>query len=288
MIMDFHAPSTIDELSSLLSNSSEKKHLLAGGTDLLVQMQSQIIEPSTVIDIKNISEMMEIKDDVDGFYVGAAVSGMTIIEHQGFSDTWPGVIDGVKLIGSIQIKGRASMGGNLCNASPAADSIPAMIASDAKAIILGSKGKRDMLVEDFVLGPGKNILKSDEVLVGIKFPKKRNNSSGAYLRFTPRTEMDIAVAGVGVNISLGDKFQIEHAKVSIGAVAEKALVAEDAAKVLIGKKVDEEVIEKFVSEVRNLARPIDDKRGTVEFRKQVIGVLAKRALNIALERISHG
>ena len=288
MIMDFHAPSTIDELSSLLSNSSEKKHLLAGGTDLLVQMQSQIIEPSIVIDIKNISEMMEIKDDVDGFYVGAAVSGMTIIEHQAFSDAWPGVIDGVKLIGSIQIKGRASMGGNLCNASPAADSIPAMIASDAKAIILGSKGKRDMLVEDFVLGPGKNILKSDEVLVGIKFPKKRNNSSGAYLRFTPRTEMDIAVAGVGVNISLGDKFQIEHAKVSIGAVAEKALVAEAAAKVLIGKKVDEEVIEKFVSEVRNLARPIDDKRGTVEFRKQVIGVLAKRALNIALERISHG
>ena len=288
MIMDFHAPSTTDELSSLLSNSSEKKHLLAGGTDLLVQMQSQIIEPSIVIDIKNISEMMEIKDDVDGFYVGAAVSGMTIIEHQAFSDAWPGVIDGVKLIGSIQIKGRASMGGNLCNASPAADSTPAMIASDAKAIILGSKGKRDMLVEDFILGPGKNILKSDEVLVGIKFPKKRNNSSGAYLRFTPRTEMDIAVAGVGVNISLGDKFQIEHAKVSIGAVAEKALVAEAAAKVLIGKKVDEEVIEKFVSEVRNLARPIDDKRGTVEFRKQVIGVLAKRALNIALERISHG
>lgn len=285
--MDFHSPSTIDELSSLLSNNSEKKHLLAGGTDLLVQMQSQIIEPKTVIDLKNISEMMEIKEDTDGFFVGAAVSGMTIIEHQGFSKAWPGVVDGVKLIGSIQIKGRASMGGNLCNASPAADSIPAMIASDAKAIILGSKGKRDVLVEDFILGPGKNILKSDEVLVGIKFPHKNNNSSGAYLRFTPRTEMDIAVAGVGVNISISKSSQIEHAKVSIGAVAEKALVAEAAAKALIGKKVDEEVIEKFMSEVRNLARPIDDKRGTVEFRKQVIGVLAKRALNIALERISN-
>jgi CO/xanthine dehydrogenase FAD-binding subunit len=288
MIMDFHSPSTIDELSSLLSNNSEKKHLLAGGTDLLVQMQSQIIEPTSVIDLKNISEMMEIKEDTDGFFVGAAVPGMTIIEHQRFSKMWPGVVDGVKLIGSIQIKGRASMGGNLCNASPAADSIPAMIASDAKAIILGSKGKRDVLVEDFILGPGKNILKSDEVLVGIKFPKKNNNSSGAYLRFTPRTEMDIAVAGVGINISLGDKSQIEHAKVSIGAVAEKALVAEAAAKALIGKKVDAEIIEKFMSEVRDLARPIDDKRGTVEFRKQVIGVLAKRALHIALERINNG
>ncbi len=286
--MDFHSPSTIDELSSLLSNNSEKKHLLAGGTDLLVQMQSQIIEPTSVIDLKNISEMMEIKEDTDGFFVGAAVPGMTIIEHQGFSKTWPGVVDGVKLIGSIQIKGRASMGGNLCNASPAADSIPAMIASDAKAIILGSKGKRDVLVEDFILGPGKNILKSDEVLVGIKFPKKNNNSSGAYLRFTPRTEMDIAVAGVGINISLGAKSQIEHAKVSIGAVAEKALVAKAAAKALIGKKVDAEIIEKFMSEVRDLARPIDDKRGTVEFRKQVIGVLAKRALHIALERINNG
>lgn len=286
--MDFHSPSTIDELSSLLSNNSEKKHLLAGGTDLLVQMQSQIIEPTSVIDLKNISEMMEIKEDTDGFFVGAAVPGMTIIEHQGFSKMWPGVVDGVKLIGSIQIKGRASMGGNLCNASPAADSIPAMIASDAKAIILGSKGKRDVLVEDFILGPGKNILKSDEVLVGIKFPKKNNNSSGAYLRFTPRTEMDIAVAGVGINISLGAKSQIEHAKVSIGAVAEKALVAEAAAKALIGKKVDAETIEKFMSEVRDLARPIDDKRGTVEFRKQVIGVLAKRALHIALERINNG
>jgi len=286
--MDFHSPSTIDELSSLLSNNSEKKHLLAGGTDLLVQMQSQIIEPTTVIDLKNISEMMEIKEDTDGFFVGAAVSGMTIIEHQGFSKAWPGVVDGVKLIGSIQIKGRASMGGNLCNASPAADSIPAIIASDAKAIILGSKGKRDVLVEDFILGPGKNILKSDEVLVGIKFPKNNNNSSGAYLRFTPRTEMDIAVAGVGVNFSISKNSQIEHAKVSIGAVAEKALVAEAAAKALIGKKVDEEVIEKFMIEVRNLARPIDDKRGTVEFRKQVIGVLAKRALNIALERIRNG
>ena len=286
--MEFHAPSTIDELSSLLSNNSEKKHLLAGGTDLLVQMQSQIIEPTSVIDLKNISEMMEIKEDTNGFFVGAAVSGMTIIEHQGFSEAWPGVVDGVKLIGSIQIKGRASMGGNLCNASPAADSIPAMIASDAKAIILGSKGKRDVLVEDFILGPGKNILKSDEVLVGIKFPEKKNNSSGAYLRFTPRTEMDIAVAGVGINVSLSENSQIEHAKVSIGAVAEKALVAEAAAKALIGKKVDAGTIEKFMSEVRDLARPIDDKRGTVEFRKQVIGVLAKRALNIALERISNG
>ena len=286
--MDFHSPSTIDELSSLLSNNSEKKHLLAGGTDLLVQMQSQIIEPTSVIDLKNISEMMEIKEDTDGFFVGAAVPGMTIIEHQGFSKTWPGVVDGVKLIGSIQIKGRASMGGNLCNASPAADSIPAMIASDAKAIILGSKGKRDVLIEDFILGPGKNILKSDEVLVGIKFPDKKNNSSGAYLRFTPRTEMDIAVAGVGINVSLSENSQIEHAKVSIGAVAEKALVAEAAAKALIGKKVDAGTIEKFMSEVRDLARPIDDKRGTVEFRKQVIGVLAKRALNIALERINNG
>lgn len=283
--MQYESPKSIDDAISLISNASGNIRLLAGGTDLLVQMQSQVADPDLVVDIKNIKEMNEFKKE-DGVYViGAAVTGMEITEHEEFVKDWPGVVDGVKLIGSIQIKGRASMGGNLCNASPAADSIPAMIASGAFAIIAGPDGRREVLVEDFIKGPGKTTLKSNEILVSIKFPLKKQNSSGAYLRFTPRTEMDIAVVGVGVNITLSDSGICEDAKISIGAVAEKALVVEDAATALIGNKITEEIIEDYIEKVRASARPINDKRGTVEFRIQVIGIIAKRALNMALERI---
>lgn len=283
--MQYESPKSIDDAISLISNASGNIRLLAGGTDLLVQMQSQVADPDLVVDIKNIKEMKEFKKE-DGVYViGAAVTGMEITEHEEFVKDWPGVVDGVKLIGSIQIKGRASMGGNLCNASPAADSIPAMIASGAFAIIAGPDGRREVLVEDFIKGPGKTTLKSNEILVSIKFPLKKQNSSGAYLRFTPRTEMDIAVVGVGVNITLSDSGICEDAKISIGAVAEKALVVEDAATALIGNKITEEIIEDYIEKVRASARPINDKRGTVEFRIQVIGIIAKRALNMALERI---
>lgn len=283
--MQYESPKSIDDAISLISNASGNIRLLAGGTDLLVQMQSQVADPDLVVDIKNIKEMKEFKKE-DGVYViGAAVTGMEIMEHEEFVKDWPGVVDGVKLIGSIQIKGRASMGGNLCNASPAADSIPAMIASGAFAIIAGPDGRREVLVEDFIKGPGKTTLKSNEILVSIKFPLKKQNSSGAYLRFTPRTEMDIAVVGVGVNITLSDSGICEDAKISIGAVAEKALVVEDAATALIGNKITEEIIEDYIEKVRASARPINDKRGTVEFRIQVIGIIAKRALNMALERI---
>ncbi len=283
--MQYESPKSIDDAISLISNASGNIRLLAGGTDLLVQMQSQVTDPDLVVDIKNIKEMKEFKKE-DGVYViGAAVTGMEIMEHEEFVKDWPGVVDGVKLIGSIQIKGRASMGGNLCNASPAADSIPAMIASGAFAIIAGPNGRREVLVEDFIKGPGKTTLKANEILVSIKFPLKKQNSSGAYLRFTPRTEMDIAVVGVRVNITLSDSGICEDAKISIGAVAEKALVVEDAATALIGNKITEEIIEDYIAKVRASSRPINDKRGTVEFRIQVIGVIAKRALNMALERI---
>lgn len=283
--MQYESPKSIDDAISLISNASGNIRLLAGGTDLLVQMQSQVADPDLVVDIKNIKEMKEFKKEDGAYVIGAAVTGMEIAEHEEFVKDWPGVVDGVKLIGSIQIKGRASMGGNLCNASPAADSIPAMIASGAFAIIAGPDGRREVLVEDFIKGPGKTTLKSNEILVSIKLPLKKQNSSGAYLRFTPRTEMDIAVVGVGVNITLSDSGICEDAKISIGAVAEKALVVEDAASALIGNKITEEIIEDYIEKVRASARPINDKRGTVEFRIQVIGVIAKRALNMALERI---
>jgi len=283
--MQYQAPKSIDDAISLITSASGNVRLLAGGTDLLVQMQTQATEPDLVVDIKKIEEMKEFKKEDGVYIIGAAVTGMEIIEHEDFGKDWPGIVDGVKLIGSIQIKGRASMGGNLCNASPAADSIPAMIASGASAIIAGPNGRREVLVEDFIKGPGKTSLKSNEILLSIKLPLKKPNSSGSYLRFTPRTEMDIAVVGVGVNITMSNSGICEDAKISIGAVAEKALVVEDAAAALIGNKITEEVIENYISRVRASSRPINDKRGTVDFRIQVIGVIAKRALNMALERI---
>jgi CO/xanthine dehydrogenase FAD-binding subunit len=282
--MRYEAPKTLEEAITLLSGANGQARVLAGGTDLLIQMRSGRVDPGLLVDIKAIPEMKSIVAETGGYRIGAAVTCMELIENEAFAQTWPGIVDGVKLIGSIQVKGRATMGGNLCNASPAADSVPALIAARAVVCIVGPQGRRETPVEEFVSGPGKTSLTSGELVTSFLLPRRAPHSGDAYLRFTPRTEMDIAVVGAAVNLTLDDKGVCSHARVSLGAVAARALLVSEAAAALIGTRVDAAALERLAAAASAACRPINDKRGTKDFRIKVAGVIAQRAAAIALER----
>lgn len=286
--MRYEAPTTASAAVSLLAAAQVPVKLLAGGTDLLIQMRSGLQQPALLVDLKGIAEMNTLAAENGGFRIGAAVGCMALVENESFTKVWPGVTDAVKLIGSIQIKGRASVGGNVCNASPAADSVPALIAAGAIASVLGPAGRREVAVEDIAAGPGKNTLAKGEIVTSFVLPQRAPRSGDAYLRFTPRTEMDIAVVGVGINLSLDDKGVCSHARVGLGAVAERALLVPEAAAALVGTKLDEAALTKLAAVVSAACRPIDDKRGTKAFRTKVAGVLARRAALIALTRAQGG
>ncbi len=279
----YEAPESLDGAVTLLSGGGGGK-ILAGGTDVLVQLHTEMIEPDVIVDIKNIPELKRLSEDGGAWTVGAAVSGMNIIDNDAFQTAWPGVCEGVALIGSIQVKGRASIGGNLCNASPAADSVPAIIAAGAIANIVGPGGSREEPVENIVTGPGQTSLAQGELIVSFSFPAKQANSGDCYLRLTPRTEMDIAIVGAGVNLTLDDDGTCIAARISIGAVAPTPLLVEDAANALIGTKVNDAALDAMVEAVRAACNPISDKRGTREYRIKTAGVIARRAALKALER----
>jgi CO/xanthine dehydrogenase FAD-binding subunit len=280
----FESPASAQEAVVLLASTGGHGRVLAGGTDLLVQMRSGRLAPQLIVDVKGIEEMMSIRELANGWQVGASVACMDLVRHREFAAAFPGVVDGANWIGSIQVRSRASMGGNLCNASPAADSVPAMMAVGAIASIEGPNGRREVPVEDIPVAPGKNSLAPGELLVSLFFPKQGPQSASAYLRFTPRTEMDIAVVGAGVSLSFDQKGVCTAARVCLGAVAPKAMVVPEAAQALIGTTVDEVALAKLAQVASAAARPIDDKRGTKVFRTKVAGVIARRAAEKALER----
>jgi len=280
--MRYESPTTTKEAVSLLAKEKGKAYVLAGGTDLLVRLRLDMIEPDLMVDIKRIPAMMEIKKSATGFKIGAAVSGASLGKNKALVKAWPGVVEAANLIGSDQVQGRCSMAGNLCNASPAADSVPALIAAGAKAIIVGKK-KRTVPVEDVITGPGKTCLAKGEIIEAITLPVKAAKSGDAYLRFIPRTEMDIAVVGVGISLTLA-KGVIAKARVSLGAVAPTPLLVKAAAKAIIGTKLDDDALDALAAACSAACNPIDDKRGTIEYRKRIAGVLAKRTAKIAYER----
>ena len=278
------APQTRDEAVGAFAAATGAARILAGGTDLLVQMRSGMVSPGLIVDIKKIPEMMAIEETADGgFKVGAAVSGAVLAEHPKFGKAWPGVLEAINLIGSTQVQGRASAGGNLCNGSPAGDSVPAMVAAGAVVTVQGPGGRRDIKVEDFPAGPGKTNLKPGEILVSFTLPPRPKGSSDAYLRMIPRTEMDIAVVGVGVNLTL-ENGVCTAARVGLGAVAPTVLLVADAAKALVGSKLDDAAIAAAAAACSAACKPIDDKRGTIAYRTKVAGVLLKRTAAIAAER----
>lgn len=280
--MKYLAPHSIPDAVAALGAAASPK-ILAGGTDLLVQLRSMAAKPDTLVDIKHIPETREIHLDGKELSVGAAVTGAEFNEHMEAAALWPGVAEAFDLIGSTQIQGRASLGGNLCNASPAADSVPALIAAGAVARIAGPKGERELPVEEVNAGPGKTTLQPGEFVVSFRFPARNPHSGDAYLRFIPRTEMDIAVVGVGINLSLDDGV-CNFARVGLGAVAPTALLVESAASTLIGTTLDDVALQNLSAAISAACRPIDDKRGTIEYRTKVAGVLARRVALIALER----
>ena len=282
--MEYKAPGSIDEAVTLLAQASGSAQILAGGTDLLVQIRAGFTKPSLVVDVKNIPELRTISLDDDGVRIGAAVSGAELGENDAVKAAWPGLVEATELIGSTQIQGRASLGGNLCNASPAADTVPALVAASAICLIAGPDGQREAPVEQIVTGPGQTSLKNGEFVVQFQLPKKLPRSADAYLRFIPRTEMDIAVVGAGVNLTLDEKGICRQARVALGAVAPTVLLVEAGAKALIGSTLDDAALDKLRAAASAACNPIDDKRGTVEFRVDVAGVLAKRAALIAQQR----
>jgi len=280
----YESPKTLEAAVALLARANGQARILAGGTDLLIQMRAGRLVPGLLVDIKGIPEMTSIIAENGGFRFGAAATCMELVEHEAFARQWPGVTDAVKLIGSVQVKGRATVGGNLCNASPAADSVPALIAAGAVARIVGPGGTREAAVEDIPAGPGKTTLSDGELVVSLFLPPRPARSGDAYLRFTPRTEMDIAVVGAGVNLTLDETGVCIGARVSLGAVAERALLVPEAAAALVGTKVDDGALKRLAAAASAACRPIADKRGTREFRIEVAGVLARRAAGIALDR----
>jgi carbon-monoxide dehydrogenase medium subunit len=243
-----------------------------------------MIEPDLVVDIKNIPEMKTITAEAGGFRIGAAVSGAALGEHPDVKKLWPGVVEATELIGSTQIQGRATMVGNMCNASPAADSVPAMIAAGAVVTVVGPNGRRDVPVEEICIGPGKTSLAKGEIVTSVLLPARPPRSGDAYLRFIPRTEMDIAVVGAGVSLTLDEGGTCTAARVGLGAVAARPLLVAPAADALIGTKVDEAALEALAAAASAACKPIDDKRGTIEYRTKVAGVMARRAAVIALAR----
>lgn len=284
MDIQYVAPRTLDEAVRAFAASAGAGRILAGGTDLLVQMRNGVVAPGTIVDIKKIGELTSIEETKEGgFRIGAAVSGAVLREHPKVSKVWPGVVEATNLIGSTQVQGRATPGGNLCNGSPAGDSVPAMVAAGAIVTIQGPNGRRELPVEKVPKGPGRLNLEPGEIVVSFTLPPRPKGSSDAYLRMIPRTEMDIAVVGCGVSLTL-DNGTCTAARVGLGAVAPTVLLVEEAAKALVGSKLDETALARAAAACSAACRPIDDKRGTIAYRTKVAGVLLKRTALIAAER----
>ena len=282
--MNYLTPASFEEASQAALQAAGTTRFLAGGTDVLVQLRAEMLRPDTLIDLKKIPGVRDIRRAADGgWQIGIAVSGAELSEHGDLARDWPGLVEAMALIGSTQVQGRATLAGNLCNASPAADSVPAMIAAGVRVSVTGPGGTRIVPVEEIPTGPGKTALQPGELISALHVPPREPGGGDAYLRFIPRTEMDIAVVGCAVNLRLEGE-RIAAARVALGAVAPTAILVPEAAEALIGRALDEDALAALADRARAACAPIDDKRGTVAFRTHVAGVLARRAARIAHDR----
>jgi len=282
--IDYVAPTSAHEAAAALAAGEGLARALAGGTDLLVQLRAGRLRRGLIVDLKRVPGAIGIRQEGGGFIIGAATPGAVIGEHEALGRAWPGVVEAANLIGSTQIQGRASMAGNLCNASPAADSAPALIAAHATCLIVGPAGERVVPASEIAVGPGATSLAVGEFILEIRLPPRPPRSADAYLRSIPRTEMDIAVVGAGVNLTLDEAGLVSEARVALGAVGPTVILAPAAAAALIGTRVDEAALARLDEAARAACEPISDKRGTAEFRTKIAGVLARRAAVIAFAR----
>ncbi|MFP6808965.1 MAG: xanthine dehydrogenase family protein subunit M [Pseudomonadales bacterium] len=280
----YETPESISDAIGLLANADIKANILAGGTDLIIQMRSRVNESQLVIDVKKIPEMVTATCDDSGLTLGPAMNCADFTARDDIKAMFPGLVESAYLIGSTQVQGRCSVGGNLCNSSPAADTIPALFVIGAQCIIAGPNGERTVAVEDFVTGVGQNCLEKGELLRSITIARPAPRTADAYLRLIPRTEMDIAVVGAGVSVTLDDAGICTAARVAIGAVAQTALLVPEAAAALVGTSIDDAAQQAAAYAASAASKPITDRRGTIEYRRHVVGVLTRRAASIAADR----
>ena len=279
----YAAPASAAEAAALLMQKDAR--ILAGGTDLIVQSRIRARRPGVYVDLKHIPGLIGVQRSADGgFVIGAATPCAALGEHAELRKAWPGVIEAAKLIGSTQVQGRASLGGNLCNASPAADSVPALVAAGARVIVEGAKGKREVAVEDIPAAPGRTSLAAGEFVSAFILPPRPKGGGDAYLRLIPRTEMDIAVVGAGVALAVDSAKKVTSARVALGAVAPTVRLVEAAGKALVGSTLDAAALSALEEAARAACSPIDDKRGTIAYRIKVAAVLVRRAAEIAYKR----
>lgn len=283
---DYVRAKDVDEVVSILASHGEQARIMSGGTDLIVAMREGRRQAQIVIDIKGLAETSELSySPQTGLRLGAAVPCYRIYGDDKTATAYPGLIDAARLIGGVQIQGRASLGGNVCNASPAADSIPALIVHSATCVVAGPNGRRNIPIEDFFAGPGRTVLQTGEFLLSFLLAPPPPGFGAAYLRFTPRNEMDIAVVGAGASVILDEsRTVIRSARIALGAVAPTPLYVAAAGEALAGQPAKAEAIERAVALAQAAAKPITDMRGTVEFRKHLSAVLTRRALNAAIAR----
>ena len=284
--IDYEVPTTVGEAVSLMASKGDRAKVIAGGTDILVMLRGRRRSADVLVDVKEIPELNEVSyDSKNGLVLGAAVPCYRIYQNQEVASAYPGLIDAASLIGGIQIQGRASIGGNLCNAAPSGDSIPPVIVLGGVCNVAGPDGTRQVPAEDFCTAPGQNVLKTGEILVSISLPAPQPGSGAKYLRFIPRNEMDIAVAGVGSSVVLDDSGQnFVSARIALASVAPTPVLAREAGEILAGKPVSEEAIQEASEKAQAVASPISDMRGTVRQRTHLVGVLTRRTLNQAIQR----
>jgi CO/xanthine dehydrogenase FAD-binding subunit len=279
----YEAPRSIDQAVSLLQ-ADPGAAILAGGTDLIIQCRTGAKRPTAFIDVKHIPRLVAITLDDRWLHIGAAACAADITGHRDVGRFWPGIVDAVQLIGSAQIQGRGTVGGNLCNGSPAADATCALIVNEAICEIAGPRGDRLVPVEEFCIAPGRTVLERGEILVELRVARPPARTADAYLRLIPRTEMDIAVASAGVRVTLDAAGVCTAARVAVGAVAPTGRLVPEAAAAVIGSSMDAAALARAAAAASAAARPIDDKRGTISYRRRVVGVLTSRALEIAVAR----
>ncbi|MEE9149367.1 MAG: xanthine dehydrogenase family protein subunit M [Candidatus Tectomicrobia bacterium] len=283
---EYVAAQTVDETISLLAEKADQARVLAGGTDLIVQVREGRRHPDLIVDVKKLAETNVLScNPQNGLHLGAAVPCYRIYGDAAIAQAYPGLMDAFTLIGGTQIQGRASVGGNLCNSSPAADTIPPLIVHKALCVIAGPNGTREVPAEQFCTGPGQNVLQRGEFLLSLRIPMPPPNFGARYLRFIPRNEMDIAVVGVGSAVVLSnDQTTIIEARISIAAVAPTPLLVAEAAAAVVGKPISDETINAAAEAASAASRPITDMRGTIEQRRHLAGVLTRRTLQGAIAR----
>jgi CO/xanthine dehydrogenase FAD-binding subunit len=286
---EYEAPRSVAEAVGLLSRHNGRARPVAGGTDLIDHVRTGRLAPDLLVDLKKIDELNRLEHSAEGLRLGAAVPCYRIYDDAHIAKDYAALAESCRIIGGIQIQNRASVGGNLCNSGPAADSIPSLIALEALCSVAGPRGTREVPAHEFCVGPGKNVLQPGEVLVELKFPPRPPRSGSHYRRFIPRNEMDIAVVGVAAAVTLDPKSDvIAAARIALGAVGPTPLLAAEAGRALVGRPADSAAIEEAARAARTIARPIDDMRGTVEFRLHVTEVLVRRVLLEAIERARRG